>query len=52
MSKVSKVIIIMLCISVLLAGGVYATMKIIKGFIGKAEINTYIYKWIINNGWK
>ena len=38
MSKVSKVIIIMLCISVLLAGGVYATMKIIKGFIGKAEI--------------
>ena len=38
MNKVSKVIIIMLCISVLLAGGVYATMKIIKGFIGKAEI--------------
>ena len=38
MSKVSKVIIIMLCISVLLAGGVYATMKFIKGFIGKAEI--------------
>ena len=38
MSKVSKVIIIMLCISVLLAGGVYATMKIIEGFIGKAEI--------------
>ena len=38
MSKVSKVIIIMLCISVLLAGGVYATMKIIKGFIGKVEI--------------
>lgn len=38
MSKVSKVIIIMLCISVLLAGGVYATMKIIEGFTGKAEI--------------
>ena len=38
MSKVSKVIIIMLCISALLAGGVYATMKIIEGFIGKAEI--------------
>ena len=38
MNKVSKVIIIMLCISVLLAGGVYATMKIIEGFIGKAEI--------------
>ena len=35
MNKVSKVIIIMLCISVLFAGGVYATMKIIEGFTGK-----------------
>ena len=45
MSKVSKVIIIMLCISVLLAGGVYATMKIIEGFTGKAQITpTYTSK--------
>ena len=45
MNKVSKVIIIMLCISVLLAGGVYATMKIIEGFTGKAQITpTYTSK--------
>ena len=45
MNKVSKVIIIMLCISVLLAGGVYATIKIIEGFIGKAQITpTYTSK--------
>ena len=45
MNKVSKVIIIMLCISVLLAGGVYATIKIIEGFTGKAQITpTYTSK--------
>ena len=45
MNKVSKVIIIMLCISVLLAGGVYATMKIIESFTGKAQITpTYTSK--------
>ena len=45
MNKVSKVIIIMLCISVLFAGGVYATMKIIEGFTGKAQITpTYTSK--------
>lgn len=38
MNKVAKVIIAILCISVLLAGGVYATMKIIESFTGKAEI--------------
>lgn len=45
MNKVSKVIIIMLCISIFLAGGVYATMKIIENFTGKAEITpTYTSK--------
>lgn len=45
MNKVSKIIIIMLCISVFLAGGVYATMKIIRNFTGKAEITpTYTSK--------
>ena len=38
MNKVSKVVVIMLCISVLLVGGVYATIKIIEGFTGKAQI--------------
>ena len=38
MNKVSKVIIILLCISVLLAGGVYATMKIMEKFTGKTEM--------------
>jgi len=38
MNKVAKIIIIMLCISILLAGGVYATMKIIKNFTGKTKI--------------
>lgn len=45
MSKFAKVIIAILCISVLLAGGVYATMKIIENFTGKAEITpTYTSK--------
>lgn len=45
MNKVSKVIIAILCISVLLAGGVYATMKIIERFTGKAQITpTYTSK--------
>ena len=45
MNKVTKVIIAILCISVLLAGGVYATMKIIKRFTGKAQITpTYTSK--------
>ena len=45
MNKVSKVIIIMLCISVLLAGGVYATKKVIESFTGKAQITpTYTSK--------
>ena len=45
MNKVSKVIIAILCISVLLAGGVYATMKIIERFTGKAKITpTYTSK--------
>lgn len=38
MNKVSKVIVAILCISILLAGGVYATVKIVKNFTGKAEI--------------
>lgn len=48
MNKVSKVIIIMLCISVFLAGGAYATMKIIENFTGKAEI-TPTYTSIISS---
>lgn len=45
MNKFAKVIIAILCISVLLAGGVYATMKIIENFTGKAEITpTYTSK--------
>lgn len=45
MNKVAKIIIIMLCISILLAGGVYATMKIIEGFTGKTKITpTYTSK--------
>lgn len=45
MNKVAKVIIAILCISVLLAGGVYATMKIIERFTGKAQITpTYTSK--------
>ena len=45
MNKVSKVIIIMLCISILLAGGVYATKKIIESFTGKAPMTpTYTSK--------
>lgn len=44
-NKVEKVIIAILCISILLAGGVYATMKIIESFTGKAEITpTYTSK--------
>lgn len=38
MNKVSKVIIILLCISIFIAGGAYATMKIIGSFTGKAQI--------------
>ena len=45
MNKVSKVIIIMLCISILLAGGVYATKKIIESFTGKVLMTpTYTSK--------
>ena len=45
MNKVTKVIIVILCISVVLAGGVYATMKIIESFTGKAQITpTYTSK--------
>ena len=45
MNKVSKVIVIMLCISILLAGGVYATKKVIESFTGKAQITpTYTSK--------
>ena len=45
MNKVSKVIIIILCISILLTGGAYATMKIIESFTGKAQITpTYTSK--------
>lgn len=43
MNKVSKVIIVILCISILLAGGVYASIKIMENFTGKASITpTYI----------
>ena len=38
MNKVSKVMIGILCISILLAGGVYATIKMMKNFTGKASI--------------
>ena len=38
MSKVSKLIIIVLCISILLAGGTYATMKIVNNHTGKAKL--------------
>lgn len=38
MNKVSKVIIAILCISILLAGGVYATAKIVESFSGKAKM--------------
>ena len=47
MNKVSKVIIAILCISVLLAGGVYATMKIIERLKKKKKITpTYKELWI------
>lgn len=38
MSKVSKVIIAVLCLSILFAGGAYATVKIVKNFTGKAKM--------------
>ena len=38
MNKVSKVIIAILCISILFAGGVYATAKIVESFSGKAKM--------------
>ena len=45
MNKVSKVIIAILCISILLAGGVYGVVKIIESFSGKAEMTpTYTSK--------
>ena len=45
MNKVSKVVIVILCISILLAGGVYATTKIIESFAGKSQITpTYTSK--------
>ena len=39
MNKVSKVIIAILCISILFAGGVYATAKIVESFSGKAKMS-------------
>lgn len=45
MNKVSKIIILILCISFILTGGVYATTKIIEKLIGKAEMTpTYTSK--------
>ena len=38
MNKVSKVIIILLCVSILFAGGVYAAIKIAENFTGKAKM--------------
>lgn len=40
--KVSKVIIAILCISILFAGGVYATAKIVESFSGKAKWLLYL----------
>lgn len=45
MNKVSKVVIMVLCIGVLLAGGVYAATRIIKASTGKATMTpTYTSK--------
>lgn len=45
MNKVSKIIIAVLCISALLAGGVYAAIKITQTFTGKARMTpTYTSK--------
>lgn len=45
MNKVSKIIILILCISFILTGGVYATTKIIEKITGKAKITpTYTSK--------
>ncbi len=45
MNKVSKVIIVILCISILFAGGVYAVSRIVGKFVGKAKITpTYTSK--------
>lgn len=45
MNKVSKIIILILCISFILTGGVYATTKIIGKITGKAKITpTYTSK--------
>ncbi len=45
MNKVSKVVIMVLCIGVLLAGGVYAVTRIIKAGTGKASMTpTYTSK--------
>ena len=38
MNKVAKVVMIVLCVGILLAGSVYATMKIIDKFTGKAKL--------------
>jgi len=45
MNKVSKVVIMVLCIGILLAGGVYAATRIIKASTGKATMTpTYTSK--------
>ena len=45
MNKVSKIIIIILCIGIILTGSVYAAMKVIEKFTGKAEMTpTYTSK--------
>ena len=45
MNKVSKVIIVILCISILFAGGVYAVSRIVGKFSGRAKITpTYTSK--------
>ena len=45
MNKVSKVIIAVICISIIFVGGVYAVKKITEGFTGKAKVTpTYTSK--------
>ena len=38
MKKVSKIILLVICISIVLAGGVYATIKIVEKFSGKTDM--------------
>ena len=38
MKKVSKIILLVICISIVLAGGVYATIKIVGKFSGKTDM--------------